>query len=343
MQEVTYNQLLVGANGLVVFPPSGFMPGGYDGYSWGGYTSDLYSIQFQQDIHPGLGGTICYRTIGTAPNRCFVVQYCNVPYFSCTSLLFTGELRLCENGSIQINIQNKPTCSTWNSGGALIGIVGASGDVNAILNATNSPVLNNTCYAFTPPLSCQVSSPPAGCVPLPVLLESFDATLEGGEVYIRWQSAEERGISRYQVERSGDLRRWEPVGFLPARGQASSYELKDGSFPSGYASLYYRLVVEDGMGGEVVYGPAEVVLSAKRPIRPQSFEVRGGEPLRLRLDSGEEVKAILYDAQGRRTFEGRFNGPGEVEIPGVFFGRGFNLLLLEVVGGERAAYRILGL
>lgn len=101
----TYNQLLIGANGNVVFPPSGFTPGGYDGWGWSGYVNDLYSIQFQLDIDPGRGGTICYRTLGTSPNRCFVVQYCNVPYFgsACSGLTFTGELRLCENGSIQIN------------------------------------------------------------------------------------------------------------------------------------------------------------------------------------------------------------------------------------------------
>ncbi|MCS7188744.1 MAG: hypothetical protein RMJ66_05460 [Bacteroidia bacterium] len=73
----TYNQLLIGSNGIIVFPPSGHTPGGHDAWLWSGYSSDLYSIQFQQDIDPGLGGTICNRTIGAAPNRCFVVQYCN--------------------------------------------------------------------------------------------------------------------------------------------------------------------------------------------------------------------------------------------------------------------------
>jgi hypothetical protein len=55
----TYDHLLIGANGHVVFPPSGYTPGDYDYWRWDSYTTDdLYSIQFQIDIHPGLGGTI---------------------------------------------------------------------------------------------------------------------------------------------------------------------------------------------------------------------------------------------------------------------------------------------
>ena len=337
----TYNQILIGANGDVVFPPSGFTPGGYDGWGWGGYTSDLYSIQFQLDINPALGGTICYRTIGSAPNRCLVVQYCNVPYFSCTNLTFTGELRLCENGSIQINIANMPVCSGWNGGGCFVGIIGGAGDMWAIHNAQPCPALTNTCYAFTPPLSCQASTPPAGCVPLAAVIERFEGSLRPEGIRIEWDVAEEEDILSYRVERSGDLQRWESIGELPPQGSGSHYFLVDDAYPRQYSSLYYRLVVVEQGGGEKAYGPIEVVLTEKRPIRPERFELRTGENLRLHLGTGEEVRAAVYDASGRRTFEGYFSGPGEAEIPAVFFGRGFNILLLEVMGGETAAYRIL--
>ncbi|MCS7188743.1 MAG: hypothetical protein NZ933_02995 [Bacteroidia bacterium] len=215
--------------------------------------------------------------------------------------------------------------------------------MNTIFYGTNSPTLTNTCYAFTPPLHCYASSPPPGCVPLSTIIESFEGSVENDRIYLRWKSSEERGIKYYHLERSGDLQKWEPLGSLAALGQPSHYELKDENLPPGYASLYYRLRVEDEKGGELMYGPIEVVLSASRAALPQSSIVRVGESLRLRLNTGEEIRVILYDAQGRRSFEGYYNGPGEAEIPAVFFSKGFNLLLIQVIGGEIAAYRVLGL
>lgn len=337
----TYTQLLIGANGLVVFPPSGFTPGDYDGWGWGGYANDLYSIQFQQDINPALGGTICYRTVGTAPNRCFVVQYCNVPLFgsACTGLTFTGELYLCENNVIQININNKPTCSGWNGGGCLIGLVGSSsGDINALHNAQPCPSLTNTCWAFTPSSSCATSGSP--CSPLAVTLEAFEGVVVGDKVQVVWESAVEEGVRRWWVERSADLRSWERIGDLPAQGRPSRYVLYDDKYPRGYSSLYYRLWAEEE-AGERSFGPIEVVLTERRPIRPERFDLRGEEGLPIRLGTGEEVVVTVYDMQGRRTFEERYSGPGRVEVPAVFFSRGVNIVHIAVVGGESAAYRVL--
>lgn len=73
-----------------------------------------------QDINPGVGGTIRYATVGTAPNRIFVVEYCNIPMFSCTQLQFSSQILLFEGTNhIETHIINKPLCSTWNSGQAI--------------------------------------------------------------------------------------------------------------------------------------------------------------------------------------------------------------------------------
>lgn len=73
-----------------------------------------------QDINPGAGGNVRYATVGTAPNRIFVVEYCNIPMFSCTNLQFSSQIQLYENGSrIQTHIISKPLCTTWNTGQAI--------------------------------------------------------------------------------------------------------------------------------------------------------------------------------------------------------------------------------
>ncbi|MCW8898703.1 MAG: gliding motility-associated C-terminal domain-containing protein [Flavobacteriales bacterium] len=73
-----------------------------------------------QDINPGAGGNVRYATVGTAPNRIFVVEYCNIPMFSCTNLQFSSQIQLHENGNrVQTHIISKPLCTTWNTGQAI--------------------------------------------------------------------------------------------------------------------------------------------------------------------------------------------------------------------------------
>lgn len=88
-----------------------------------------------QDLLPPSGGTIRYATVGTAPNRIFTVEYCSVAMFSCTSLSFSSQIQLHENGSvIETHIIDKPICPTWNTGQAIHGIQNSNGTI-AFVNA----------------------------------------------------------------------------------------------------------------------------------------------------------------------------------------------------------------
>lgn len=88
-----------------------------------------------QDLLPANGGTIRYATVGTAPNRIFVVEYCSVAMYSCTSLSFSSQIQLHENGSvIETHIIDKPICPTWNTGQAIHGIQNSTGTI-AFVNA----------------------------------------------------------------------------------------------------------------------------------------------------------------------------------------------------------------
>ncbi|MFM8596226.1 MAG: gliding motility-associated C-terminal domain-containing protein, partial [Flavobacteriales bacterium] len=75
-----------------------------------------------QDINPSLGGQIQYQTIGTAPNRKFVVLYKNIMMFSCTSQCNYMAIIMYETTNVfELHIGNKPICNTWNSGLAIQG------------------------------------------------------------------------------------------------------------------------------------------------------------------------------------------------------------------------------
>ena len=92
-----------------------------------------------QDINPNVGGTIRYATVGTAPNRIFVVEYCNIPMYSCTNLQFSSQIQLHENGNrVQTHIISKPLCTTWNSGQAIHATHNNGGTLATVVTGRNA-------------------------------------------------------------------------------------------------------------------------------------------------------------------------------------------------------------
>mgnify|MGYP006197616187 FL=1 len=88
----TYSQCVIGSNGLVSFNlanAGGYCPWALNGVGTlpnAGFAAAKNTIMLTyQDINPSLGGQIQYQTLGTAPNRKFVVLYKNIMMFSCTS------------------------------------------------------------------------------------------------------------------------------------------------------------------------------------------------------------------------------------------------------------------
>ena len=80
------------------------------------------------DLYPSWSNTVSYQTIGVAPNRVFVVNYSNVPYFTCFDVLYTGQLQLYEGtNNIDMHITSKPICNGGWSDYAIQGIQNATG------------------------------------------------------------------------------------------------------------------------------------------------------------------------------------------------------------------------
>ncbi len=147
-----YDKIVVGSNGDVVFEAS--VADSYDSWSidpselipnqtlpyWDNSTSTSFPaiMGAYHDIDIGVSyptEELKYMTVGTAPNRKFVIIYENIPHFSssCHSLLTSQEIVLNEaDSSVEVHIKNKPVCSTWNDGLAVLGI-------------QNEELLPNTC------------------------------------------------------------------------------------------------------------------------------------------------------------------------------------------------------
>lgn len=145
---VNYTQCVIGSNGLITFNTAS--ANSYCPYSLTGgplpnstLTGARNSIMLTyQDINPSLGGQIQYQTIGTAPNRKFVVLYKDIYMFSCTSQCNYMALILSETSNVfELHIGNKPTCNSWNGG---LAIQGSENDAMNLAHIT--PGRNNTVW-----------------------------------------------------------------------------------------------------------------------------------------------------------------------------------------------------
>ena len=92
------------------------------------------------DINPSFGGNVYAQMYGTAPCRVFVVSWFNNAMFSCTGLLTTQQIAIYETTNIiEVYIQNKPLCATWNAGASILGLHNATGTAAVVVPGRNYP------------------------------------------------------------------------------------------------------------------------------------------------------------------------------------------------------------
>jgi hypothetical protein len=91
------------------------------------------------DLYLPSGGSHKYSTIGTAPNRIFLVEYCNTGHWGCwNSVLFTGQILLYEGTNIiETHILNRPYC-WWMSGHGVHSTQNSAGNMAAVVAGRNT-------------------------------------------------------------------------------------------------------------------------------------------------------------------------------------------------------------
>ena len=107
----SYTQVVVSGNGYLTFDLT--QASGYSPWSIGAPIPNPGSVPENaimcpwHDMNPAFGGDIFYASVGVAPNRMFIVTWCAVPMFSCTSDLHTSQVILYEGTDrIEMFIQN---------------------------------------------------------------------------------------------------------------------------------------------------------------------------------------------------------------------------------------------
>ena len=144
----TYSKMLISSNGYVTFDTtnaSSYSPWGINAAIPNpGVEPENAIMVTWQDTDPGVAGAIYFGSYGAAPNRVYVVTWCGLAMFSCNTDIYTSQLRMFEGSNrIEMYIQDKPICLTWNGGAAIQGTVDAT--------STNFDIVNDPIILGNPP------------------------------------------------------------------------------------------------------------------------------------------------------------------------------------------------
>lgn len=197
----TYTAVLICSNGFIQMdmgsPPSLSFANPSQAFPDVNSPNGIIALNMN-DFDPNMGGSITYTTIGTAPNRMFVVTYSQVPIWSYNSSINSGQIVLYET-SDRIEIHS----ASINSAGTNIytgtqGIENQTGTLGSTVSGrSNSTFQVSTpdAYRWTPittytpaPLTGTITGPSSVCIgsnasyslATPSATQTFSWSLPGG-------------------------------------------------------------------------------------------------------------------------------------------------------------------
>lgn len=158
----TYNSLAIGSNGIVSFDVTN--AGKRNNFRLttsffnltpvkipyaGGTQNSLASTYYPRasimgvyhDIFPFQNGNrrIEWRLEGDAPKRRFIASFKDVPLYSCTSQWATHQIVFYEStGIVEVYVKDKPVCTAWNEGLAILGMQNYARNKAAFPDGKNS-------------------------------------------------------------------------------------------------------------------------------------------------------------------------------------------------------------
>jgi hypothetical protein len=163
---------------------------------------------------------------------------------------------------------------------------------------------------------------------LPIELVKFEATPEGAQVKIIWETASEKNSDHFIIERSSDLKNFEALTHIPGGGtteEPRQYSWFDVSPLPGIS--YYRLAEVD-LGGK--FTPQAVRSVIRELEAPSLYPNPVRESIYLdRLNAPETSGITITDIQGRTWYSGIFVKKIDVESwrPGLY--------IVSVISGSK--------
>jgi hypothetical protein len=99
-------------------------------------------------------GEVRYGVYGNYPCRKFIVSFNDIPHYNCNSLRSKFQIVLYElTNVIEIHVEKKQTCGSWNGGRACLGIQNGAGTIGYApvgRNTANYTIVNPEAWRFSP-------------------------------------------------------------------------------------------------------------------------------------------------------------------------------------------------
>ncbi|OBX21261.1 MULTISPECIES: T9SS type A sorting domain-containing protein [Bizionia] len=162
--EQSYNQLVIGDNGVLSFDVSNAGTG--NGWQLNQTLpsstnqtlseANIFGAGHDMDSRTSIDThEVGYEVFGEAPFRYFIVSYYNVSQYGngCNDLRTTQMMVLYETTNIiEVFLQDKPICETWNNGNAVLGIQNPAGTVAVVPPGRNTSAweATNEAWRFNP-------------------------------------------------------------------------------------------------------------------------------------------------------------------------------------------------
>lgn len=156
----TYTQMVIGSNAVVSFDVATNAPNSFCDWSFDETIPNpaLFRTTIfgpYMDTNPAVAGSgqINYTVFGDAPCRTMVVNFPEIPYFSCTTSKLTSQIVIYETTNVvEVYIQNRPGGCTWNDGNAVIGIQNQTGLIGESAPGRNTGnwSATNEAWRYTP-------------------------------------------------------------------------------------------------------------------------------------------------------------------------------------------------
>lgn len=159
-------------------------------------------------------------------------------------------------------------------------------------------------------------------ISLPVELLFFSATPENGErVRLAWETASQRNLNRFEVERSGNGNSYgmlARVEGIPNTNYPQQYETYDTDPLPGLS--YYRLKSVDN-DGSFEYSPAVAVrLDGESTVVIAPNPVQAGGNIRVLSSSTQPLQLTLFNGVGQRVRVVTVSGSANIDLTGLAAG-----------------------
>lgn len=179
---------------------------------------------------------------------------------------------------------------------------------------------------------------------LPVVLISFDGTVQGNAVKLDWLTAAEERNAYFELENSYDGQEYSSVAQILGAGTTTALQSYSYVHTRPYTGIsYYRLVQVDIDDTRTIYGPIRIDRAEIGELMLFPNPATPGENLTILRSTTEQdaLKISLRDLQGRLLGEWNMNGNSEMGIT-IPANLELGVYVVEVTAGaQQKLYRLL--